>query len=160
MTIFYEYVEYKNCPEATNISQRRSLSQKKQSGFAFLLFLMGLLGTIFGDFSFLILLAISILWYWYLFKIHPKVTERQIQEALNRQKLMNEKLVNTKLIKLNYSCYSIKETGDTIFGVCRHCRKENVFLVRCAIKNEIGTKYRYLCKECISNFKSESQKGN
>ena len=42
---------------------------------------------------------------------------------------------------------------EPIIGKCDMCGKENVIIYKCTIKDDLGTRYRNMCKECAEKNK-------
>ena len=58
--------------------------------------------------------------------------------------------VNTADKMQSYSNDTISYTNlDPCIGTCELCDKENVKVARCKIVDSMGTRYRYLCADCM-----------
>ena len=80
----YTYTEYKDFPEATEIS-------KSREGCVYPLFMLfslaliaSIIGLVLGEWVAIFGLLISIAAFYYLFRIYPEITKRKIAKAIKR----------------------------------------------------------------------------
>lgn len=150
MKIYYNYTEYKDFPEATEISESRA----RNGTLLFMCCFLGLLMSFLLLFSFpedLISGILAILFFSasliYLVKFYPKATERKIQKAIEDSIKLKEEIATSK-----YKCRYIKVLAEHTSGTCNVCYEKNRALTLCKIKNDIGTRKIYTCDCCIRKF--------
>ena len=97
--ITFYYTEFKNCPEATEISYSRERGKIYQYMFCVLIFIMSLL-FVFCDSADRWLAVCGVIlcpvWFVYLMKYYDDTTNKMIKQALERNKCNN---LNNKYIE-------------------------------------------------------------
>lgn len=87
MKIRYQYCEYKNCPEATQISKSRAFWGIILGGLSFCGFLVSLILMFTSPEDWMEGIIVCLVFgalFAYMFIQYPKVTHRKIQEAIDR----------------------------------------------------------------------------
>ena len=154
MKIEYHYKEYKDFPVATDISESRARIAVVLS--------MLLLYCLFSASVFLVvsdylenriicgvLVLVSLAGLYYLRNYYPKVTEKKIQKAISNQIRFEQEIKDSK-----YKCKYILPYDKFSTGTCNTCYLKNQPLVLCKIKNDVGTRETFICRNCIEKFKS------
>lgn len=152
-TFRYTYSEYKDFPEATQISKTRA---ELLHFWTFVLFSCYLVsaGLIFAAdnlvdrFIGIFLLIFSICFSVYLFKYYDIVTEKKIRKAIEQQIQIERDATVGK-----YKCLSIKILNASFTGTCMMCNNPRAPLTLCKIKKDIGTRELHICEHCIRKFK-------
>ena len=94
MKVSYTYTEYKDFPEATEISKRRELTGYflRQMCFCFLVVVVILAFSYPEDLvSSIPCILLSVASYVYMIKVYPKVTQKKIQKAIDESIRKKEK---------------------------------------------------------------------
>ena len=92
----YTYTEYKDFPEATEISKSREARVYPLFMLCALLLLGSIIGIVLGEWVAIFGLLISVADFYYLFRIYPKVTERKIEKAIKKRIKLIEKMKKYK----------------------------------------------------------------
>jgi predicted membrane protein len=145
----FNYKEYPNSSEATDISYLRGLFKVYHRLACSCLFLFSIaslfafdfLGICFGILG----IAITVIWFLYLIFRYDKVTEKQIEQHFKDKE---------EIKKSKYICKYIKVFDETKNGTCRTCNTTNTSLTLCEIKNDVGKRKVYICEECIKKYHS------
>lgn len=153
----YKYTEYKDYPEATEISESR---ERLKIVYPILIPLVVIFAlpslllyaskSLFGVLLLLCFIANIVLVIIYRIKYYDKVTEKRIIKAINKWSTMDKEIKESKFIVNN-----IKYLCDVNNAKCMICYK-NTCSSKYRIKNNIGTRDIPICNECLENFKSNS----
>jgi hypothetical protein len=150
MAIRYTYNEYKDFPEATEISESRERGKICFSAIALVLLIASFI-SLFIDFSgtwpMIFVAAGSIIFFVHLFTKYDEITDRKINKAIDKRKKMLKDIAESK-----YSCKHIKVLDERKFGKCLICKQSDKDLTLCEIKNDIGTRKIFICDDCQSKF--------
>lgn len=148
----YTYTEYKDFPEATEISKSREARVYP----LFMLCCLSLVGFIIaliaGEWSAIFGVIVSVAAFYYLFRIYPKVTERKIKKAIKERIELMEEIKNSK-----YKCKYIKVLNSEKCGTCLICYSKNKDLKLCKVKNDIGIREIYICESCKRQYEENSE---
>lgn len=147
----YYYKEYKDCPEATAISEWRNRAKIWHYLWCSVILFMCLLFTfidsadrwlaIVGD-------VLCVIWLLHLKFRYDAITEKQIRQAFkNKAEIKNSK----------YDCDYIKVLNDKKIGTCLSCRSQGVPLTLCEIKNIVGKRNVFICDNCIEKYKENNR---
>ena len=151
MKIRYSYKEYKDHPEATEISKMRGI------GFTFYSIALG-----FGILISIALLITDFLENWYigipgiilclagfvyLVTQYDKVTERKIAKSINEKNRIEQEKIDEE-----YACLYIYRLDSYKSGHCGKCGKHSANLRECAVKDRYGEDAVYLCDSCIARY--------
>ena len=82
--ITYYYTEYKDCPEATEISRERERGKIFSYFFCFLIFIFSLVSCFAASEKGMAIAGVIIcpIWFFYLVKFYDVVTNQMISEAI------------------------------------------------------------------------------
>lgn len=69
-----------------------------------------------------------------LVKLHTGESDDQFAEAKDSTQTLNT------------------DSEDKNLGKCDICGKENIPVSYCTIKDDLGTRYRYMCEDCAKNY--------
>ena len=162
MALHYRYTEYKDCPEATEISKSRErgfvcLSQLCGWGIIISVLLFFSSPMSFLDYiGLFFLVALFIGGLIYLVRYYPEVTEKKIKKAIARsiiEKARMQEHINTT----KYDCTNISVSDKHSVGMCNVCYLRYVSTTLCEIKDLAHTRTTFICDSCISKFKSNAQ---
>lgn len=148
----YTYTEYKDFPEATEISKTREGCVYPLFMLFSLALIASIIGLLLGELVAILGLIASAAAFYYLFRIYPKVTERKIAKAIKRRLEMLDEIKNSK-----YKCKYIKVLDSTKNGTCFICFLKNKSLKLCKVKNNIGTREIYICESCMKQYQDNSE---
>ena len=155
MKIKYQYTEYKDFPEATEVSKDRArlaitLSILFCSCLAMsLIFLL----TLEEDrISSALMLVFSLAGLYYLRNYYQKATEKKIKKVIQQKLEMENEIKNSK-----YKCKYIHLSDKCSQGTCQSCYGKDQQITLCKIKNDIGTRDIYVCKSCIEKYQASSE---
>ena len=152
MKIRYSYTEYKDYPEATEISKLRGIL------FTFYSIALG-----FGFFNSIVLLTLDFIanWYigipgiilcllgfWYLVTGYDEVTKRKIALAIERQ---NQQETENELDE-EYLCLYICRLENYKGGYCEKCSKNSRKLRECTVREKHGKNNVFICESCINKY--------
>ena len=154
----YTYTDYKDFPEATEISESRSRNFFYLFALNILLLLIFIL--IFFEESEtmmsaenLIIFAALVMSLLHLIFGYSKVTDKKIKKAIDKAKQDRFDL-EYEIATGKYLCKSIKVSDITRVDSCLVCYKKNIPVTRSKIKNSVGTRDIFVCNECIQQFKN------
>lgn len=160
MRIRYRYKEYKDFPEATEISKER---ERRKANLEFLLpfeiifticmIVVAIIGMHPVSILLSIFLLLSTVYSVYTLRHYDKRTEDKINKVISdtiKEKVeLKEYLTNSK-----YQCKNIVHKKEFKNGKCLTCHNLCENLEKCRIKNNVGTREIFICKECIANFEA------
>lgn len=158
MKIQYQYTEYKDFPEATEVSETRArmavvfammLAPCVLLSLIFLFAFEGIWNRIFSA----IFLLLSLGGFYYLRNYYPKVTEKKIQKAIQNKIEFENEIRSSK-----YKCKYIQLYDKFSTGTCQSCYEKNLSLTLCKIKSDVGTREIYICRNCIQKYKSTAER--
>ncbi len=154
MAIRYTYKEYKDYPEATEISEFRERGKICLSAIALVLLIASII-CLFLNFTEtwpMIFVAIgSIAFFVYFFTKYDEVTEKKINKAIDKRRKMLKDIADSK-----YSCKYIKVLDEKKVGKCLVCGLSDKDLTLCEVKNDIGKRRVFICSECQNKYNSNS----
>ncbi len=164
MRIKYTYKEYKDFPEATEISkgrEQRKVNLELLLPFEIIGTICIIATTVMSRHPLLILLSIlmvlSIVHSVYALKHYDKRTEDKINKAINdtiKEKIeLKEYLADSK-----YHCKSILRKNEYRKGKCLICNNQCENLEKCKIKNVVGTREIFICNDCITKYEASCKK--
>ena len=148
----YTYTEYKDFPEATEISKSREAAWHPLSTICVFGVIASAVGLVVGGWEAIFPLIISIYSTYYMFRIYPKVTERKIKKAIKERIELMKEIKNSK-----YKCKYIKVLNSEKCGTCFICYSKNKDLKLCKVKNDIGTREIYICESCKRQYEENSE---
>ena len=155
MKIQYQYTEYKDFPEATEISNERA---RMATVFSMLLFSCLGLSLIFllafeeDRIISALMLILSLAGLYYIRNHYPKATEKKIKKAIQKKMEMESEAKESK-----YKCKYIQLLDKCREGTCQSCYEKGRQIILCKIKNNIGTREIYVCNDCIQKYRSSSE---
>ena len=95
MKVSYTYTEYKDCPEATEISKNREMTGYFLRQMCFCLLVVSVILAITSSEDFVSSILGILLFgapYIYMIKVYPKVTQKKIKKAIEESIRKKEKL--------------------------------------------------------------------
>lgn len=157
MKLYYTYSEFKDCPEATEVSKNRAFLGTILTMASFInlfLSIIFLFAFVSEDWTVILYAVVSIVPVIYMLKYYPIVTDRKIRKAIVDSHNLKSSIAASK-----YNCQRISLSNQHATGSCRVCLENNKPLILCTIENDIGTQDIYICDSCISKFTKELLSG-
>ena len=157
MRVKYTYSEFKDYPEATEISKEREAKKTVIPRYIGALLVIAIVFLcFFGKLSIdaiiglvLAIIFMVLLLLYYIFA-YDKVTQKKISKAIAKRDIMNKEIKESKFV-----VKSIKYLCEVNNLKCMICFK-NTSNSKYRIKNDIGTRDIPICDECFEKFKTNS----